>query len=78
MNVEIDGIVYLTDREDNENIVELSDRAWFIAHNKPQNASDYTKTKKMSILYRNTKHLGVTYSQDINNILCKHSYISLQ
>lgn len=71
MNVEHNGKIYLVNREDEENRESLAIRSWFIAHNQPKIASEFTKLRKLSLLYRNKTQLGLSYSKEIENILNK-------
>tara|TARA_B100001758_G_C18310506_1_gene557566 strand:- start:43 stop:276 length:234 start_codon:yes stop_codon:yes gene_type:complete len=73
MNVEKNGLIYFIKNEDDENMEMLSDRAWFIAHNTPKKPKDINLSKRLSIFYRNIKHLGVSYPPTIQNEITKHS-----
>ena len=72
MNVEVDGIIYLINVDNDENTESLANRSWFIANNKPTTPAEYTKLEKLSLIYRNKVHLGVTYSKDIETKLEKY------
>ena len=71
MNVEHNGKIYFVNREDEENRESLAIRSWFIAHNEPKMASEFSKFRKLSVLYRNKTQLGLSYSKEVENSLSK-------
>lgn len=77
MNVEKNGYIYLIPKQDDENIKMCSDRAWYIANELPKKTIDFNKLNRMSLFYRNIKHLNVCYQNEIQNQINNHKYIEL-
>ena len=75
--IENNGIIYLLNREDEENTKMYLDRCWFVANSNPKKPSEINNKIKMSKFYRNVKHYGVKYLPEIQSEIMRNHLMNI-
>lgn len=60
---------FTKNEDDQETQESFWDRCWFIVKNMNKHSHDYSYLEKISKIWANVKHLGVSYNDDIMSTL---------